>query len=693
MMNVKELRASFSKKVAESGLTAKDAELSKFTPLIAEEVRSKLKGLTLHPAAGFTLPYFDVNGKRTDFYRFRYLEQPPRNGFAALTVQKPWRYIQPAAVQPQVYFPKAIDWKSFFELPAADYWLLITEGEMKTACAAKHGLPCLGLGGVWTFKSKRNLLLPQLAELPFAERSVYTVYDSDACTNPDVLAALNAFAKELLLLGAKVFPMILPALGKNKKTGLDDFIVAKGADKFEELRRNAEPWEASRALHEMNEHVVMLHDSGDTVLELSTMQRYSTNTFKTSLYANRFWDVEIHAQGKSVKIQRKPAATEWVRWPYRAEVARAVYEPGREKFIADGLNTWRGWGLEPKKGDVTLWHDYMDFYFENAPAANRKWFTQWLAWPLIHPGDKMFSAVVAYSHTKGAGKSLLGHTMARIYGTNFSEIDEATLTGNFNEWAENKQWIMGEEISGGNKRKHSELIKNYITSVSLRLNPKYVRAYETRNCINFYFCSNHPDSFFIEDGERRYFVHELRCGRLVDRDPQFVKAYDKWYRSDAGAAALFDYLLHVDLTGFDPKAPAPETEARLDMIDAGRSELEAWVARLREDPDSVLVIAGGVVVPRSLMTLDEIFACFDPLRNKRLTPQGLGRALSATGFQMVGQLTIPLPEKLLRPKVWAVRNRERLEGMSLPQLAEIYCEEWGIQRPARAPYGSKKGGN
>jgi hypothetical protein len=688
-MNRKEVQAAMLAKLKTSGLTEEDAALSKFTPLTAEELRAKYPKLTTHPAAGFKLPFPNTKG----FYRFRYLEQPPRNGVSALTKQKPWRYIQPAGIATAPYFSPIFPWEKFFANPPANWYLLIVEGELKAACACKQAFPCIGIGGVWNFKAKNNRLLPELAKLPLKDRPVYTIYDSDACTNPNVQAALNALAKELLARGAKVFPIILPALKGFEKTGLDDFIVEKGEKALEELIKKAKPWTASEILHELNEQIVMLHVPGDTVLELSTMQRYAVNIFKNSLYANREWYEVIHVQATAKhvaydKVVRKNAAAEWIKWPHRTEVARAVYEPGKEQFVDGGFNTWRGWGVEPKKGDVTLWHRYMDFYFEKTPAANRKWFTQWLSYPLQHPGAKLMTAVVAYG-VEGSGKSLLGYTMERIYGKKFIKITESELLATFNDWAEDKQFVMGEEITGGNKRGVADLLKDFITGLTKRINPKYIKAYDTRDTINYYFCSNHPDAFFLNDGSRRYFVHELQCGKLVDRDKEFVVAYDKWFRSEEGAAALFHYLLQVDLKDFDPKAPALETEARKEMIDTGRSELESWVARLRDDPDSVLVIAGGSVVTRSLMTLEEIFACWDPLRNKKLTTQGLRRALTPAGFRMVGQLTIPGG---LRPSVWAVRNREKLEAMNVVQLAEVYCKEWGIERPAPAPYGSKKGG-
>jgi hypothetical protein len=39
---------------------------------------------------------------------------------------------------------------------------------------------------------------------------------------------------------------------------------------------------------------------------------------------------------------------------------------------------------------------------------------------------------------------------------------------------------------------------------------------------------------------------------------------------------LLHYLLSIDITGFDPKGRAPMTQAKFDMVEASRSDLERW---------------------------------------------------------------------------------------------------------------------
>jgi hypothetical protein len=322
-----------------------------------------------------------------------------------------------------------------------------------------------------------------------------------------------------------------------------------------------------------------------------------------------------------------------------------------------------------QEGSIKPWRELIGHLFSGEKPEYVKWFEQWLAYPLQHPGVKLFSAVVMWGGLHGSGKSLTGYTMGRIYGKNFSEIADRDLLGNFNEWAENRQFVMGDEITGGEKRLSGDRMKSLITQRFLRVNPKYISTYIVPDCINYFFTSNHPDSFFLEDSDRRYFVHEVRVRPLSDA---FYKEYDKWYKSDA-MGALFWYLLNLDLTGFNPSGRPPDTGSKREMIDLGRSDAGAWCAALREDPAQMLSV-GGKPLPYSLMTSEELHALFDPQKTSRLTRNGLARELRRAGFRKVfdGQLMwTPLGNQ----RLWAVRNIDRLLAASREDIKEIFTKE------------------
>jgi hypothetical protein len=138
-------------KLALSALTVADAKRLRFSPYTAAAATE----LSLPvDRAGFKLPYFDLTGKTTSFYRYRYLESADPKGFGALVeteAKDTLRYAQPAGSLNEVYLPPYLDWTETARDPKRA--LVITEGELKAACAAKHGIPTAGLGGVWNFRA------------------------------------------------------------------------------------------------------------------------------------------------------------------------------------------------------------------------------------------------------------------------------------------------------------------------------------------------------------------------------------------------------------------------------------------------------------------------------------------------------------------------------------------------------------
>lgn len=612
-------------KMAESGLNGVDSIAMKVRPLTREAVGK----LDLPAFMALQLPYLDVKGKPTGFYRLRYLEQP--TGFAKA---KALRYIQPPDTLNEVYLAPlgGIKWGEVIE--RSDVSLVITEGELKAAAACKAGIPTLGLGGVWCFKSaKRQLpLLPMLSRIQWSGRTVYLCYDSDAVTNSDVVAALSALARELLTLGAVPRVCALPALPKLTKTGLDDYLVAKGPKEFARaVLARAEPFAPAAALYELNAEVAYVKNPG-LIVVLAEGRKLSAGGFKEHAYANRHYHEEkITEQG--VKLVKKPVAPAWLAWEQRAELERLTYAPGQDSITEDkAYNSWRGWGTVAAKGSVQRWKDLLTFVFKSAQdgGASQRWFEQWCAYPLQHPGVKLFSAAVLWGVHQGTGKSLIGHSLMRIYGANSTEIDDEDLQSTHNEWAESKQFVMGDDVmSSEHKTKMSDRLKAMITQKEIRLNPKYVPSYTVPDCINYLFTSQHPDAFLIEDTDRRYFVHEV-LGPPLPRS--FYKDYVKWMLySDEGPGALFHHLLHLSLKDFDAQGPAMQTQAKKLMAEDSLSDLGAWVRRLRNDPDSVLKL-GPVPLEGELWSNPELLHLYDPEGKTRVTANGLGRELRRAGF-------------------------------------------------------------
>ena len=574
-----------------------------------------------------------------EFYRLRYLKTT--NDASMLTKKKPQRYAQPPDSGVCIYLPPNLDdWVDILLDP--DRPLIITEGELKAAKACFEGFPAIGLGGVFNFRSaKLGLsLLPELEEVNWVKRNIYFIYDSDFRSNELVCGALKNLADELYQRGALPHFVPLPDVVQGGKTGLDDYLVACSDPKrdfAELLRTQSQPLTLSKALWALNDQVLYVKDPG-LVLHRMTGQKMSPNAFKEHHFSTfSHSEQELKPDG-SVSLKSVSAAKGWLTWPMRAEVGGMTYKPGAPKIItADEAyltryNTWPGWGAQPVKGDVGLWLRLVDFLFTGADPAAKLWFLRWCAYPIQHPGTKLFTCALIHGIKHGTGKSLLGYSLGKIYGSNFTEIKEADLVNNFTEWMVNKQFVLADDVTGSDKRHDMDLLKKLITQKETRINIKYVPSYTVPDCLNWLFTSNQPDAFFLEDNDRRSFVHEVPSS-LDPLPEEFYMDYDLWLDTDCGAA-LHDWMLNLDMGDFNPSAPALRTAAKERMISDVKSDLATWVRRLVQDPDSTLRV-GLVPIDKDLWSNRQLLALYDPSGGGKVTANGLGRELRRAGVPQV----------------------------------------------------------
>lgn len=217
--------------LARSGLTPDDAESEGI--FAVDDASSVNPDFAAKPALIF--PYrrfdgrpatFERDGKTLLMCRARYLAHP------GLLPPKGRKYDQPKGSGVQIYFPRGLDLAGLRAGDVTD--ICIVEGEKKAIALAKAGIPCIGVGGVDCFRQGKALH-PDL-ESAFAKcERVYIVFDSDIETKPNIQAAEWRLAGDIALLGPRVHPVRLPAAPSGEKIGADDYIVAHGKEKLDEL--------------------------------------------------------------------------------------------------------------------------------------------------------------------------------------------------------------------------------------------------------------------------------------------------------------------------------------------------------------------------------------------------------------------------------------------------------------------------
>lgn len=193
---------------------------------------------------GYTIPFFDPRTGQPmktpdgrDFVRVK-LSAPVRMGDSSA------KYLSPKNGGVHAYIPAAAI-KADQIQP-----LVITEGEKKALCACLHGIPAIGLVGVFGFANSNTKDLHSDLHAFISEgREVTFVVDSDAACNHDIALAAHRFNSCAALRGCKLRVLVLPPhfeAGEERKkeivkAGMDDFIMRHGAESMKELLQTARP--------------------------------------------------------------------------------------------------------------------------------------------------------------------------------------------------------------------------------------------------------------------------------------------------------------------------------------------------------------------------------------------------------------------------------------------------------------------
>ena len=563
--------------------------------------------------------------------------------------------------------------------------LILTEGEKKSASACKHGYPTIGLGGVWCWKSKDLGIdfLPELNAFNW-NRDVIIAFDSDSRENKDIRKATKALCDQLTIRGARVSRLDLPPEG-DAKVGLDDYLVAHGTEALDQLILEATPLTMrEEELAEYAERYVLVVGSA-AVWDTHMRSFQSVSKFRQS-HPHDF----VSTYDTYGRVVKQTKADAWLEYPGKKEVHSISCDPSampgemitvqiaRQDVAC--VNSFRGYATEPKRGTVKPWLDLLDIiFYRNKEEA--RWFEQWLAFPLQHPGQKAFQAVFVYGG-QHIGKSAIGLIMLDIYGTELSgkQVQDHAIFSNFNKWLEGTIFVNGDDLEGDAPRKSRAAIKSLVGGETVSIEPKGVDAYQSRNLSHFYMSANEMRSLPLDPGgsNRRFMV--------ID-GPQRPPKPGAWYREhigkwrkNGGPSHLMYRLMHqIDLVGFDPYDNAPNTPAKSTVAKASQSNIEEWVSRMDENPSLV----------HDLYTANELFKVYsaDTQAGPRASVGAFTNALGQFAYSChqiwLGEHS---PDKRKRASLWAIRDEKKYARMKDEQLAKCY----GEQRVETEPKGAKK---
>lgn len=572
------------------------------------------KALNL-PVPSVRIPYFDLNGNPTGFFRLRTLRDwiPPNE-------TKPRKYMQSKGSKNHLYLPPLLDvsWSTVAKDTNVD--VLITEGEKKAACGCVHGFATIGLGGVDAWRSATRPI-DDMNLLDWSGRNVYVIFDSDIISKWQVMRACDALCAELTRRGAKVKVGKLPP-HCGAKVGLDDFLMRAGKPALEQLLKEADPHFPH--ISELNEELALVMVGAKALIMLE--QRQTDRTIKVSFakpadisprYANRPISIPGPSGRKTVNVFEH-----WLTNSGRRSYKGLVFAPAG--CPPDFYNLWQGFGVAPQQGDCGLFLEHIRDNICQGDTERFAYVEGWMAHMVQKPEELPGTALVLMGK-QGTGKSFFAKTLGALVPAHFVSMNSTRqLLGNFNAHSANKLLLSADEAYYAGDKAQEGAMKGLITDQTRLIEFKGRDAVSVDNFARVIFLSNSSWPVPAAQEERRFAFLEVSDAHMQDTAyfARIEKQMDKH-----GLAALLDYLMKVDLSGFNVRK-VPKTQALLEVQILSLNGVDKfWYERLMAGCNNLTGTGWLTVVP-----CDQIYQMYlaDPARSsysRRAAESELGKAL------------------------------------------------------------------
>lgn len=304
--------------------------------------------------------------------------------------------------------------------------------------------------------------------------------------------------------------------------------------------------------------------------------------------------------------QRRQPASSWL--DQNRAVECMTWAPGEPILVQDRLISNGGW-IE-RKG-VSTFNLYRPPQCRlGDPAQANPWINHahqifgdhadhiiyWLAHRVQRPGEKINHALLL-GGVQGVGKDTLLEPALRAIGPwNFHEVSPIQALGRFNGFLKSVILRISEarDLGDVDRFKFYDHMKTYLAAPPdvLRVDEKHLREHCVLNCCGVIITSNHKtDGLYLPADDRRHFV-AWSDRTKDDFNPAYWNTLWSWYES-GGFEHVAAYLMELDLSGFDSKAPPKKTPEFWDIVDASQAPEDAELADILDrlkNPDATTLI-------------------------------------------------------------------------------------------------------
>jgi hypothetical protein len=262
-------------------------------------------------------------------------------------------------------------------------------------------------------------------------------------------------------------------------------------------------------------------------------------------FHNIFANLRVQAGKRFVEISKL-----WFNWPGRRQYMRrgVVFEPGCPLHVPDDmLNLWRGFAIEPKRGDWPRLRSHLRNVVCSGNQAHFDYLIRWMALAVQRPSEPS-GVAVAFKGAQGAGKGVVARTLGKVFGKHFAHVANGEqLTGRFNASLATSCLVFLDEALWAGDRKGEGVLKALITEPRLQLEAKFRDPIMVDNHTHIIVASNNEWFVPAGMGDRRWFILDVADTYAGTGHREYWEAL--YAEIDTGGAeAMFYELLNMDLS-------------------------------------------------------------------------------------------------------------------------------------------------
>lgn len=374
------------------------------------------------------------------------------------------------------------------------------------------------------------------------------------------------------------------------------------------------------------------------------------------------------------RAQYTPACDKWLQSELRKTYEKIVF---KEKGGPNEYNLGGKISFPRKKGDPKLFEYLCTDIMANGNKKKGKYLIQWCARIVQRPWDKC-SVVPVVIGEQGTGKGLLFDTiMGQILGHWYNKVTTAeTLKEKFNVEQSKKFFTFIDEGTWKGDHKEAAILKGLTGSRTIIVEEKFGGRYPLDNPSAYAIASNNTDAVKVETGNRRFLIFKVSDQHA--QDEEFFNNFFDWLANHQGLEIIYDYLMSVDLTGFNSQVFPKEldTDGFASKLSSFGEVAQFWWNLLFEEPQKCFI--GGRYVGKV-----QIFQMY---REYVKETGGFSRGGGIKAFWYESQrflkiLREPHRDQRIRFGENGSTQRERVFAAMPNELAKSLCEHFNIVIP------------